>query len=51
MIYFIIGIIGTILWMVYEFWRSPLMDTKDGKWITIKPTKELKDLFKKTKSK
>ena len=49
MIYFIIGLVGTFLWVIYEFWRAPLMDTRDGKWITIRPTKELKHLFKKTK--
>ena len=47
--YIVIGIVGTILWVAYEFWRAPLMDTKDGKWITIKPSKNLKHLFKKTK--
>jgi hypothetical protein len=49
MIYFIIGIVGTFLWMAYEMWRAPLMDTKDGKWITIKPSKKFKHLFKKNK--
>ena len=48
MTYFIIGIIGTFLWMVYEFYRAPMMD-ENGK--VIKEGKKLKDLFKKTKSK
>jgi len=48
MIYFIIGIIGTILWIGFEIWRAPLLkENEDGSWETIKPTKKLKDLFKK----
>jgi hypothetical protein len=42
--YFIIGIIGTILWTMYEFYRAPMMDD-DGR--IIKEGKKLKDLFKK----
>jgi hypothetical protein len=48
MIYFIIGIVGTILWTIYEFYRAPMMDD-NGR--IIKEGKKLKDLFKKTKSK
>ena len=48
MTYFIIGIIGTFLWMVYEFYRAPMMDENGN---VIKEGKKLKDLFKKTKSK
>ena len=48
MIYFIIGIVGTILWIGFEMWRAPLLKEKeDGSWETIKPTKKLSDLFKK----
>jgi hypothetical protein len=48
MIYFVIGIIGTFLWLGYEMWRAPLLEEKeDGTWKTIKPTKKLSDLFKK----
>jgi len=45
-------LIGTIcvvvaLWMAYEIWRAPLLqETEDGKFITKRPTKKLKDLFK-----
>jgi len=47
MIYFIIGIIGTILWVAYEMWRAPLLEEKeDGKWETKKPAKTWRDLFK-----
>jgi hypothetical protein len=36
------------LWIVYEMWRAPLMEeTADGKLITKRPTKKLKELFKK----
>jgi Tfp pilus assembly protein PilO len=48
MIYFIIGIIGTFFWMVYEFYRAPMMD-ENGR--VTKEGKKLKDLFKKIKSK
>lgn len=48
MIYFIIGIVGTILWVAYEMWRAPLLEeNEDGSWKTIKPTKSFRDLFKK----
>ena len=48
MIYVIIGIIGTVLWMAFEMWRAPLLEEKnDGTWKTIKPTKSLKDLFRR----
>jgi hypothetical protein len=48
MIYFIIGIVGSILWMAFEMWRAPMLEEKkDGTWKTIKPTKSLKDLFKR----
>ena len=47
MIYFIIGIVGTILWIGFEIWRAPLLkEEEDGSWKTIKPTKSWKDLFK-----
>jgi hypothetical protein len=44
MIYLIIGIVGTILWTIYEFYRAPTMDD-NGR--IIKEGKKLKDLFKK----
>ena len=47
-----IGIICIIvfLWMAYEIWRAPLMqETEDGKLITKRPTRKLKDLFKNNK--
>ena len=48
--YILIGIVGTFLWLAYEMWRAPLLEEKeDGTWKTIKPTKTLKDLFKKNK--
>lgn len=43
-------IIGTIttLWIAYEIWRAPLMEeTDDGKLITKRPTRKLKDLWRK----
>jgi hypothetical protein len=46
----IFGMVFTLywLWVAYEFWRAPLMEEQpDGSWKTIKPTKKLKDLFKK----
>ena len=44
MIYFVIGIIGTILWMIYEMYTAPMMDD-DGR--ITKPGNKLSDLFKK----
>jgi hypothetical protein len=44
MIYFIIGIIGTTLWIAFEMYRAPEMD--DNGRIT-KPGKKLSDLFKR----
>jgi hypothetical protein len=44
MIYFIIGIIGTTLWIAFEMWRAPMMD--DNGRIT-KPGNKLSDLFKR----
>jgi hypothetical protein len=46
--YFLIGILGTTLWLAYEMWRAPLLEMdENGNWITKQPTKKLKDLFKK----
>jgi len=44
MIYFIIGIVGTTLWMAYEMYTAPMMDD-DGR--ITKPGNKLSDLFKK----
>jgi hypothetical protein len=44
MIYFIIGIVGTILWMAYEMYTAPYMDD-DGR--ITKPGKKLSDLWQK----
>ena len=44
MIYFIIGIVGTTFWMVYEMYTAPMMDD-DGR--ITKPGNKLSDLFKK----
>ena len=44
MIYFVIGIIGTTLWMIYEMYTAPMMDD-EGR--ITKPGNKLSDLFKK----
>ena len=44
MIYFIIGIIGSTLWIVYEMYTAPQMDDNG---IITKPGNKLSDLFKK----
>ena len=44
MIYFIIGILGTFLWIGFEMWRAPMMDD-NGK--ITKPGKKLSDLWRK----
>ena len=43
--YILIGIIGTFIWLVYEYWRAPMMDEQTGK--IIKPGKKLRDLWRK----
>lgn len=45
MIYFIIGIVGTILWVAFEFYRAPMMDEQTGK--IIKPGKKISDLWQR----
>lgn len=44
MIYLIIGIVGTFLWMVFEFYRAPMMDDNGN---ITKPGKKLSDLWRK----
>jgi len=44
MIYFIIGIVGSILWIGYEMYTAPTMDD-EGR--ITKPGNKLSDLFKK----
>jgi hypothetical protein len=44
MYYFLIGIVCTSLWVIYEFYQAPMMD-ENGR--IIKEGKKLKDLFKK----
>jgi hypothetical protein len=46
MIYYLIGLIVSGLFIAYEMYRAPLMD-ESGR--TIKPGKKLSDLFKKQK--
>jgi hypothetical protein len=45
MIYFIIGIVGSIIWIGFEMYRAPMMDEQTGR--IIKPGKKLKDLWQK----
>lgn len=40
-----ITLILVIIWIAYELWRAPLYDEETMK--IIRPTKTLKDLFKK----
>lgn len=36
------------VWVGYEMWKAPLLEeTDDGKLITKRPERKLKDLFKK----
>jgi hypothetical protein len=52
MIYFAIGIVGTILWIAFEAWKAPLLDEKpDGSWVTIQKEKKIMDFFKKKNKK
>lgn len=43
--YFLIGIVGTAIWLTYEYWRAPMVDENTGR--IIKPAKTFKDLFKR----
>ena len=45
MIEILIGLIVSLVWIAYEFWRAPHMDERTGK--IIKPTKTISDIFKK----
>lgn len=48
MTYIAIGLIGTTIWMAFEMWRAPMLKEEDnGTWKTVKPTKSLKDFFKR----
>jgi hypothetical protein len=40
-----ITLISVVIWISYELWRAPLYDEATMK--IIRPTKTLKDLFKK----
>ena len=42
-----ITLISVVIWISYELWRAPLYDEATMK--IIRPTKTLKDLFKKKK--
>ena len=46
MMYIVIGIIGTTIWMAYEMYTAPMMD--DNGRIT-KPGKKISDLWRKRK--
>jgi hypothetical protein len=43
--YILIGIIGTFIWLTYEYWRAPMVDENTGR--IIKTAKTFKDLFKR----
>lgn len=46
--YIIIGIVGTILWMSFEMWKSPLLrENPDGSWTTLRKERKIMDFFKK----
>jgi hypothetical protein len=48
-LYFIgICILLSVLWMVFEMWKSPLLrENPDGSWTTIRKEKKIVDFFKK----
>lgn len=46
--YVIIGVVGTILWMAFEMWKSPLLrENPDGSYTTIRKERKIMDFFKK----
>jgi hypothetical protein len=45
-----IGILGTFIWIIFEFWRAPLLkENEDGSWSTIRPPKKINNPFKNFK--
>lgn len=45
---FIILLVVLFVWMIYEFWRAPLMkENEDGSFTTIRPAKKIKDLWRR----
>ncbi len=44
MIYYLLGLLFTFVWIGYEYYRAPMVDD-NGR--VIKPGKKLKDLLKK----
>lgn len=42
--YFVIGLIGTVLWIAFEMWRAPMMDDNGN---ITKPGKKISDLWRK----
>lgn len=49
--FYIIGIVCVWLWVIYEWWRAPLLrENPDGSFTTIKESKKITNLFKKTKT-
>lgn len=50
MIHIIIGLLFTFIWIAFEIWSAPVLEeTENGKFITKRPQRKLKDLFKKKK--
>lgn len=41
--YLLIAVVVLILWLAFELWRAPHLDENGN---VIKPTKNIKDLFK-----
>jgi hypothetical protein len=52
MIYLIISVICSLLWIGFEMWKAPLLEEKpDGSWVTIQKEKKIMDFFKKKNKK
>ena len=46
--FFLLIIILILAWVIYEFWRAPLLEeTEGGGHRVIRPTKKLSDLWRK----
>ena len=48
MIEILIGLMVSVIWIAYEFWRAPHMDERTG--TILKPAKTISDIFKKKKT-
>jgi hypothetical protein len=48
MIYLVIVMMCSGIWIAFEIWKAPLLrENPDGSWTTIRKERKIMDLFKK----